>query len=153
MLLGLWTPPYHILQPDTAATNQLQQTGGSGPWDCPEARIGAAIYDKIIDSGWARKKLWESPELDVNSVGAQLHEEVSLRSAGWELAHNSVCGEPERRFRDLYLGWGARITVMLADEWGVREAGVDEYSRAAAGGELPWQRMIKDMTRMLARSS
>lgn len=153
VLLGLWIPPYRVRQPDTAAARQLQHRGDLGTWDCMEARVGAAIYDRIIELGWARKRVWESPELDVERVGDQLHEEVSLRREGWELAYNTTCGDPERQFRDLYLGWGARIVVMLAEEWDLRKTGVESYIRAAAEGRLPWQQMIKDMTRLLGQSA
>ncbi|KAH9847791.1 hypothetical protein C2E23DRAFT_741108 [Lenzites betulinus] len=149
--LGLWTSPYHITPLNTDVL-ELSQKASLGPWNCLEAWLGAVVYDKIIELGWERKWVWMEPDLNMDQTEAQLAQEIRLRSAAWEVVWDSICEGTERAVRDIYLVWGARIVVMLANEWSIRKKGVEEYTDATEQGRLPWQMMIKEMSAMVARS-
>ncbi|KAJ2985834.1 hypothetical protein NUW54_g10013 [Trametes sanguinea] len=74
------------------------------------------------------------------------------RAATWRSVLNMVCEGEDIIIRDVYLDWGARVAVGLAQEWELRKRGVATYVDLKQKGELPWQRMIKQMLLLLERT-
>ena len=150
LLLGLWEEPYTYSYPiDLPPTQQSDAMSElAGRWNTYEARVGAAIYDKIIDGGWERSRSWSKPQTDseVAMTEASLKKELTLRRVAWQCAVDEVYDGERRVLRDVYLDWGAKVVIMLGAEWEQRKAGAEEYLALRKAGKLPWQDMIKKMT-------
>ncbi|KAL7279610.1 hypothetical protein ACG7TL_006016 [Trametes sanguinea] len=152
LLLGLWSPPYVPTRPGDDALGPVRHRA-VGRWDSFNARLCAVLYDEILRRCRERRALWEDPLLDLESTEQEIKQEVQARCRAWESALNSVCeGEEDIVIRDIYLDWGARIPIMMAKEWEQRKEGIEVYMRLKRDGELPWQRMVKDMLAMLAQT-
>ncbi|OSC96668.1 hypothetical protein PYCCODRAFT_1472438 [Trametes coccinea BRFM310] len=153
LLLGLWDAPYDPVHPDPdTLALLLAHASGADKWNSLDAKLSAAIYDKIISCGDKRYKIWSKANLDLNSTETELKAKLHSRRVAWESAVGEVCRPDKTTVRDLYLDWGARVAVMLAQEWEQRKQGVESYTGLRQSGQLPWQGMVKDMVVMLAES-
>ncbi|KAJ2989458.1 hypothetical protein NUW54_g8778 [Trametes sanguinea] len=152
LLLGLWSPPYVPTRPGDDALGPVRHRA-VGRWDSFNAHLCAVLYDEILRRCRERRALWEDPLLDLESTKQEIKQEIQARCRAWESALNSVCeGEEDIVIRDIYLDWGARIPIMMAKEWEQRKEGIEVYMRLKRDGELPWQRMVKDMLATLAQT-
>ncbi|KAI0682358.1 hypothetical protein C8T65DRAFT_583702 [Cerioporus squamosus] len=148
--LGLWCHPFAIRVPDTGARSSLTK-GERGSWDDRSARVTTVIYHKILELARTRMERWRAPDLDQSAVEVEVVQEITARRDAWVCARDSGIAalEDAEYMHDLYLVWGAKITLMLGEEWKSRKEGLDIYESLYSTKQLPWQRMVKDMrTRM-----
>lgn len=144
--LGLWDAPYKFQVPKPEAYKSLtaQEPADVRRDDLP-ARLSSIQYDQMLEAARTRANFWRTSDVDVEEVHRTICEEVTQRRDAWIAARDAGTLGEDGLVLDLYLCWGARILVMLAEEWEVRRSGLEQYVTAFEDRSLPWQKARKQM--------
>ncbi|KAI0753502.1 hypothetical protein C8Q80DRAFT_1267892 [Daedaleopsis nitida] len=165
--LGLWTPPYrydappyeameryHEHENNSDSDEETSEDPGSELWCSDAAILGSLQCERVLDAGQCRAELWQSAP--IATIRAELRTELSARIDNWvELKGYPQTGTDwEAVSREVALDWGAKIIVLLVEEWEllVRE-GLDFHRQAYDTERLPWQDMMRSMKLLLKQET
>lgn len=150
--LGLWSSPYMLIAPDFTVRSVVCREE-HGLWVTRQTQLSAVQYNYFIATGEARTAEWKADALDMDTAESIVRDELEARRYAWIAARDGGIGNGDGQLKyahDVYLVWGARMAVCLGQEWEIRRRGMGAYTEACARGELPWQRTVQCIRRMLA---
>ncbi len=132
--LGLRTHPYTFKMPD-AETLALVEEDSDEPLDL---KLHTLQSRWLCAEGTLRFEEWSAGQDDGVEIVAAGTTELKARIRAWRaVAADTRWTNLARQLREVYLDWGAKRAVWLAEELDVRQKGCKVY--AAASSDLPPQ--------------
>ncbi|KAI0693245.1 hypothetical protein C8T65DRAFT_744787 [Cerioporus squamosus] len=135
--LGLRSPPY-TFRVAIAEVDTLAAVQGNGNYPL-ELKLHTLQSWWLLEDGSARFTEWSAPDADEAHIMERANAELEARIQAW----NAVAGKEDadglEEAREVYLDWGAKRMVGLAQELDIWQMGVEAYIAAQAKKELPFQ--------------
>ncbi|KAI0686698.1 hypothetical protein C8T65DRAFT_701056 [Cerioporus squamosus] len=138
--LGLHTHPFTFRMPEVRSLESLERRGGNLPL---LVKLETLQFSWATQEASRRKREWfgKSDE-EIANLGVR---ELHARNRAWtQMAGRTVRPGLEAGILDIAMRWGARLTVMLADEIVIRRQGREAWEHASERGELPLQKLSRE---------
>ncbi len=143
--LGLRQRPYSFTMPDAQTLAAVEANDEDESLDL---NLHALHCKWILEDSAARFEAWSASTLDEAEVVEAGVAELEGRIQAWiVLAANERWTELGMRLRDVYLDWGAKRVIWLAEELEIRQRGSEPY--VAAFDALPAQVLDRTITEYL----
>lgn len=139
-------PPTYML--DAMPWPTVRSLGGV--WETRAAVLAAYQWRELMEDGRSRMARWTAP---VAALHREVTTEVYKRVAGWTALYGSQLDveEEEQYTREVALDWGAKVVLLLVEEWEFRARnGRGAYEKAAKADQLPWQLFVAQTERLFA---
>ncbi len=143
--LGLQKAPFTFRLPDSRSLRSLECRGSKDPL---RVKLHTLQFTWAIEAADARRTEWlVSSTEDVIELAEA---ELKARIRGWmQMETRTVLAGMEAEIWEVAMCWGARRTIMLAEDLELRRQGRDTFIEARLTGATPLQKLIKENKRRI----
>ncbi|RPD53250.1 hypothetical protein L226DRAFT_576494 [Lentinus tigrinus ALCF2SS1-7] len=133
--LGLCSSPYTFVMPDLNLIAAMEENG----CEPLELKLRTLQARMAWSDAVGRMKEWSQQGLETSRIIEAGVADLKARVRAWNAVERDVSTTIPEGLREVYLDWGAKRLVELAEELEVRQKGVRAYNAAAKRVELPSQ--------------
>ena len=138
--IGLLSSPYIFANPDNASLAALQ---ASHP-DTFELALSTTQCVWVRLDSRARYRGWSKANSEITEIEKTAQAELEARIHAWNAVNENQDEQVSQTARSVYLNWGAKRIVWLAEELDIRRKGTDTYTNAQRLQQLPTQFLWHD---------